>query len=139
LHVEENKLTAEIFTDLRKTGPFLPYQKDDIEFAINNTLYNVVVFDDDKPVGIARVVGDNRLAFIIKDVVVLPEYRNQGVGRILMEHILKYIDEHACFNAYIGLGSTLNNEEFYEKFGFIRRPNEKYGAGMVMFYKGKKQ
>ena len=35
----------------------------------------VVVFDDKRPIGIARIVGDGRIAFFIKDVVVDPAYQ----------------------------------------------------------------
>ena len=33
------------------------------------------------------------------------------------------------------LGAAKGKEEFYEKMGFIRRPNEESGAGMTMWRK----
>ncbi|QVK18393.1 GNAT family N-acetyltransferase [Mycoplasmatota bacterium] len=138
MKIVENTLTSQIFSELRNTGPFMPYEEEDIIYALEHSLFNVVIYDEQKAVGIARLIGDNRLTFIIKDVVVLPRYQKMGVGDLLMKQLLKYIDANACANAYIGLMSTPHKEGFYEKYGFIRRPNEKYGAGMVMFYEGGK-
>lgn len=134
MRVIENNLTPNIFTSLRKTGPFKPYQDSDIEVAIKNSLYTVYVVDDnDEPIGMARIVGDGRIAFFIKDVVVTPQHQGKYVGTLIMEHLLAYIEAHCCDNAYVGLMSTPHKEGFYEKFGFQRRPNVEYGAGMVMY------
>ncbi|MDF2700367.1 MAG: Acetyltransferase, family [Haloplasmataceae bacterium] len=136
MKIVDNGLTAKIFTELRKSGPFMPYDEADINIALQNTLYSVVIYDEDKPIGAARLVGDNRIAFFIKDVVVLPDYQGKRIGDTLMKQIFKYIDQHACEKAYVGLMSTPHKEGFYERYGFIKRPNEDFGAGMVMYYKG---
>lgn len=134
MRVVENGLTVDIYRSLRKTGPFMEYNDHDVEVALANSLYSVVVYDGEKPIGIARLVGDNRITFFLKDVVVHPDYRGQGIGRLIMQYIFEYIDQHASDNAYIGLTSTQGREGFYERFGFIRRPNDQLGAGMSMFY-----
>lgn len=136
MRVVDNGLNEKIYKQLRDSVNFIPYNKDDVEYALKNTLYSVVIYDNDEPVGCGRIVGDNRVSFFIKDVVVYPPYQGKGVGKLVMNSLLKYIKEHACYNAYIGLMSTPKREEFYERFGFIKRPNENYGAGMVMYYKG---
>jgi len=134
--VQDNAMTVDIYSNLRKTGPFIPYGDEDVAVALENSLYNVVVFDKyNNAIGMARIVGDGRIVFIIKDVVVTPEFQKQGLGDLIMKRLFKYIQEHACENAYIGLMSTPHKEGFYENYGFIRRPNINYGAGMVMFYK----
>jgi len=134
MRIVENNLTPNIFTSLRKTGPFKSYQDEDIAIAIKNSLYTIYVLDDsEKPIGMARVVGDGRIAFFIKDVVVIPENQGRYIGTIIMEHVLAYIKAHCCDDAYVGLMSTPHKEGFYEKFGFLRRPNDEYGAGMIMY------
>ncbi|WP_028594847.1 GNAT family N-acetyltransferase [Paenibacillus assamensis] len=135
LHISSNTLTPQIYSDLRQkcSNLFQPYETADIEIALQNTLYSVVVFDEQQPVGIGRVVGDDRIVFFIKDVVVDPAYQKRSIGTMLMRSILDYIYKQACPSAYIGLMSTPDKESFYEKFGFIRRPNELQGCGMVKF------
>jgi GNAT superfamily N-acetyltransferase len=128
-----NALTAEIYGFLRKKVHFQEYPVSDVAAALKNTLFSIVVYDGRRPVGIARVVGDGRIVFFIKDVVVDPEYQNKQIGQKLMKALLQYIDEKACPNAYVGLMCTPGTEGFYDKFGFIRRPCEGMGHGMVKF------
>lgn len=138
LRIEENKLSAEDFINLRKYGPFVEYKKEDVELALKNSIYSIAIFDRNMLIGIARIVGDGRIVFFIKDVVVHPDYKEKKIGKELMKYMFKFIENHACINAYIALMATPNTEGFYEKFGFIRRPNELNGAGMIMYYKGGK-
>lgn len=48
-------------------------------------------------------------------------------------NLLNQIKKIGCDHAYIGLMSTSGTENFYERFGFIKRPNGTFGSGMVMF------
>lgn len=49
----------------------------------------------------------------------------------LMEHITRTYPA----GSLVGLMSAKGKEEFYKRFGFIERPNESYGAGMIQFIK----
>lgn len=135
LHIVSQSLTPDVFCSMRDKASFLPYTPEDAAMALKNSLYTVEIRDDNKTVGMARLIGDNRLTFFIKDVVVDPAYQKQGIGQMLMQALLAYIRLHACDNAYIGLMATPGTEEFYEKFGFIRRPTATLGHGMVQFLK----
>lgn len=132
--VVENGLTADIYAILREKAHFKQYQQNDIEIALQHNLYSLVVYDQEKPVGIARVVGDNRICFFLKDVVVDPDYQKLKVGKLIMEYIFSYLDVYACEGAYIGLMSTPKCIPFYERFGFVQRPCEGMGPGMIQFY-----
>ena len=110
---KENALTASIYIDLRRKVNFKEYRKEDVETAIANSLYSVVVFDDKRPIGIARIVGDGRIAFFIKDVVVDPAYQKNRIGNLLMQKLQEYLAGAACEGAYIGLMSTPNCVPFY--------------------------
>lgn len=135
--IREDALTTEIYTELRAKVNFKEYPKEDVKEAIKNSIYTVVVFDEDRPIGIARIIGDNRIVFFIKDVVVDPEYQKLRIGNLLMKAMFEYIDKHACEGAYIGLMSTPQCTSFYKKHGFIERPTDGLGPGMVQFYSRK--
>lgn len=128
-----NALTPDIYLKLRQEVHFQEYASPDIAEALEKTLFSVVIYDDEKPVGIGRVLGDDRIVFFIKDVVVAPGYQNQSIGSIIMDSLMEYIEGKACKNAYVGLMSTPNKEPFYQKFGFIQRPTADFGHGMVKF------
>lgn len=133
-YVKEHALTEEIYRTLRSMVHFKAYDDEDVVMALQHSLYSVVIFDNDQPVGIARLVGDNRICFFLKDVVVDPRYQKLKVGRLLMKYLFQYISQHACEGAYIGLMSTPACVPFYEKFGFQQRPCDDMGPGMIKFY-----
>lgn len=131
--VIENALTPSIYENLREKVNFHKYNEEDVSIALKQTLYSIVVYDNDHPIGIGRIVGDDRIVFFIKDVVVDPDYQKNNIGRLIMESLLDYIKKKGCPSAYIGLMSTPNTEFFYEKFEFVKRPTESFGHGMVRY------
>lgn len=133
LTVIKNALTPEDYCLLREKVHFQPYPPEDVRKALEGSLFTLSVLDGRETVGIARVVGDGRVAFFIKDVVVDPGRQGAGIGRILMDAVLGYIRQAACSRAYVGLMAAPGTEGFYEKFGFIRRPAPGLGHGMVWF------
>lgn len=134
IEILDNFLTPEIYIDIRKKVDFKYYNYEDVEIALKNSLYTVVILDNKKPIGILRVVGDGRIVFFIKDVVVDPDYQKRNIGTMLMNKMQEYISKTACDGAYIGLMSTPGRAEFYKKFGFIQRPTDELGPGMVKFH-----
>lgn len=135
LDIRENELTPEQFILLREEKYFKKYSDSDVAISLNNTLYSVLVLHQLKPVAMGRIIGDDRIAFFIKDVVVHPDYQDEGIGKLVMDKLLNYIKIKGCEDAYIGLMSTPGKEFFYEKFGFIKRPNNHHGHGMIKFLK----
>ena len=105
--------------------------------AIQNTLYSVVAFDEEKVVGIGRLVGDGALIWYIQDLIVVHDYQNIGIGSTLMNKLLEYVYKNSIPDSVItiGLMSAKGKDAFYQKFGFRIRPNENEGAGMVVIKK----
>ncbi len=65
-----------------------------------------------------------RLGFVRKghlvSVAVLPEYRNKGIGRILVEEALKGIMEQKCVEMYLEVRCSNNGAvRLYEGMGFV--------------------
>jgi len=120
LIIKYNELTADEFIHLWESvwgqGP-TPEQT---KLAMENTLFRVSVFDGDKIIAMARVIGDMGLCYYIKDVIVLPEYQGRGVGRMLIEELLKFVDEHGVPDTqiFVELCAMPDKIPFYEKFGF---------------------
>lgn len=133
VNIEENALTKKEYMELREMVDFQRYEEADVEMALERTLYSVVVKEAERVVGIGRVVGDGRIVFFIKDVVVDPEYQHHGIGKTIMKYIMEYIQKAGCNNAYIGLMAVEGTEPFYEQFGFVVRQDHGYGSGMIQF------
>ena len=64
------------------------------ELALENTLLRVSVYDESKAVAMARIIGDMGLNYYIKDVVVRPEYQNKGIGKMIINELMKFISAY---------------------------------------------
>ncbi len=104
-----------------------------VEEALKHTLYSVCVYDEDKLIGYGRIIGDKTIFLHIHDVMIRPEYQGMGIGTGIMNKILDKVNVYRGVNPGIRvcLGASKGKEGFYEKFGFVGRPNESLGAGMV--------
>lgn len=120
------------YLDLRRSVGWPLFDEEVVRVALQRTLFGVCVTSDDITIGMGRIVGDGAVYFHIQDVIVATSHQRSGVGKLIMDSLLKYIDDHAVPNANIGLMCSKGREEFYEGFGFVIRPSEIYGAGMIL-------
>ena len=105
-----------------------------IEEALKNTLYSLCVYDGDKLIGYGRLLGDKTIFLYIHSVMVMPEYQGKNIGTGIMNKLLEQINEYKKVNPEIRtyLGAAKGKEGFYKKFGFIARPTEDLGPGMIL-------
>ena len=124
---EFNYLTDSVGWGIRKNAI--------IEEALKNTLYSLCVYDNDKLIGYGRIIGDKTIFLYIQDVMVIPKYKNKNIGTGIIENLLKKVNEYKKINPNIRtyLGASKGTESFYKKFGFISRPNDDLGAGMILY------
>lgn len=128
--------TACEFVGLRATCGWGAVDMAVAERALAAGLINVVARNGDRLAGFGRVVGDGVLYFHVQDVIVHPDFRGQGIGRLIVGALLAEILKQAPIGATIGLMAAAGKEGFYEKFGFARRPTDRLGAGMTRFVLG---
>ncbi|NJO92382.1 MAG: GNAT family N-acetyltransferase [Chloroflexia bacterium] len=64
--------------------------------------------------GFARVVTDLSTTYYICDLFVLPEYQGNGLGKAMVEFIIK----HPSLKSLSGLLLTADAHGLYEKYGF---------------------
>lgn len=105
------------------------------ERGLSHTTFLTVARDGENIVGMGRVLFDYGYTAYIGDVIVYPTYQGQGIGSSIVNSLL----DKTLQAAYEGdrimfiLGAAHGKEMFYEKFGFIKRPNEQSGYGMSMY------
>ena len=118
--VKHNELTAEEFIELWESVWDGAPTFEQVELGLKNTLFRVSVWDDDKVIGMARMNGDLGLDYYIKDVVVRPEYQGRGIGRMLINELLKFINDNGIpgTEIFVELCAMPDKIPFYEKFGF---------------------
>ena len=97
------------------------------ETALRNSLYGVVATDGHDIVGMARVVGDDALAYYVQDVVVRPDYQRNGIGTALMNAVMNYFQRSTPPKSAIGLFTGRRLAGFYECHGFEGPDTSPYG------------
>lgn len=106
-----------------------------VEKALQNTVYSICAYDDNKIIGFGRLIGDTAMFLYIQDVMVSPEYQGKLIGTNIMKYLISKVDEFKKDNPDIRtyLGASKGKDAFYKKFGFVAREEAGLGAGMVLF------
>ena len=121
------------YNDMRELVGWRRLDPQQAQTALNNSIFTTVAYDANEPVGMARIVGDGGYMYLIVDVMVHPDHQKQGIGRMLLERINGFLGDLASDGRVlmVNLMATPGNEGFYGRVGYVRRPNEEMGSGMV--------
>lgn len=127
-----HNISEENYRILRKAVGWKEIEPTQAQTGINNSSYLVAALDNDKTVGMARLVSDGGYVAIICDVIVLPEYQGKGIGKCMVKKIINYIEHNLKEGqtVMVNLMAAKGRESFYSQFGFIKRPDGNYGSGM---------
>lgn len=95
-------------------------ENDKIEFFVDSLIKNTFLFAvakyDGRIVGMGRVLSEGMSDAYIQDVVVLKDFRKQGIGGGIIRLLLKELLERKI--SWIGLISVPGEENFYKEIGF---------------------
>lgn len=131
MEYRENDLRYEDYCKLRESVEWLPYSKEQIQKALDNSLYTIRAVDGNQTIGMGRLIGDG-VYYLIADIVVHPNYQKQGVGSKIVNMIIEYVEKATPIGgrSSIQLIAVKGKEAFYEKMGFKIIPHELCGSGM---------
>ncbi len=87
-----------------------------VKRSIENSICFGVYDNTDKLVGFARVLTDSAVFAYIMDVFILEVFRKQGLGKQLMDAIMKHPDIQGLQRVML---ATNDAHKLYEKFGFV--------------------
>lgn len=105
-------------SSLYESAGWFDYTEDleKLEEAFKNSLKIISAWHEEKLIGLIRVVGDGLTIIYIQDIVVLPEYQGNGIGRGLIYSVL---DEYKDVKQKILISEDRDSSiEFYKNIGF---------------------
>lgn len=134
IKLKENVNNVQEFNLLYDLVGWGSYDDEISKKALANTYYSVSIYDDETIIGYGRLIGDGICFMYIHDVMVRPNYQNKKIGTMIMNKLLDKIKtigrENPDLRVY--LGASKGKEEFYEKFGFVKRIDANLGYGMIL-------
>ena len=99
-----------------------------LERAIAQSLSVLGAYDGDQLVGLIRAVGDGETILFIQDLLVLPSYQRQGIGRQLVNAL---VDQFPQVRQRVLLTDDQpQTRAFYENIGFVQGSK----VGVIAFY-----
>ncbi|MDM1347702.1 GNAT family N-acetyltransferase [Myroides marinus] len=101
--------------------------------GIANSLCCVSIYDtenDNKFIGMGRLVGDGGCHCQVVDICVLPEYQGQGLGKLVMTKLTEFINDNLPESCYVNLIADGEAHKLYAQYGF----NDVWPASRGMGY-----
>lgn len=131
MEYKERQLTYEEYISLRSSVGWNNFAEEQTRKCICSSLYTIVVEAGSQAVAMGRLIGDG-MYYLVVDVVVRPEYQNQGVGGRIIDTLIDYVDKNTPVGgrASVQLIAENGKEDFYIKKGFKLIPHEYCGSGM---------
>ena len=116
---ENIKIDINDITNLYNDAEWRAYTKDleQLKRAIDNSTYVLSVWDNDKLVGLIRVISDNNTIAFIQDILILKSYKRMGIGTFLLQSVLKKY-AHLRQKALLTEDSEVTRT-FYEANGLV--------------------
>ncbi|TWT08014.1 GNAT family N-acetyltransferase [Planococcus sp. CPCC 101016] len=89
-HIDKKDLKM-LYTDVG----WYAYTQDihQLEQALLNSLYVLSAWDEDRLVGLIRLVGDGLTIIYIQDILILNSYQNKGIATELMMQVFQEFNE----------------------------------------------
>lgn len=132
MSVIQNTLTPELFLKIYTSVGWEPPCMEQIKTALSHTAASFTAYDGERPVGMARLIGDGGMSFYLKDFAVIPGCQGKGVGTMLIDAVETFIRDaiRPDWAVSLELISTKEAVPFYLGRCFEERPCGRDGPGM---------
>ena len=133
--IKTNEITIEEYLDIRASVNWRELARNQAEKALRHSLILVGAYEDDHLVGMGRIVGDGAVICYVQDLIVRPQYQKHNVGSQVLSTLIQYVEgiREEGSQMMLCLMCAKGREPFYEKHGFIARPTDTLGPGMIQY------
>lgn len=114
-----NEITAVDWQELEALYQAAPLGRklaSELEVVFTNSRFRCFVREEGRLVAVGRALADGADCSYICDVAVMPSHQGIGLGKQVVQELVKLSDGHKKIILY----SVPGKEGFYKKFGFLR-------------------
>lgn len=131
----EDQLDIDTYMELREAVHFRKLSRDQARRGLDNSLYTLVAYKDGKAVGMGRIVGDGAIICYVQDLIIRPDVQGEGIGGLILESLKSFVINTGFEGTTMmfDLMCAKGREPFYKKHGFIARPTDDLGPGMIQY------
>lgn len=127
-----NTITADEFNSIRASVGFRQIHPEQVKASLDGSAVIVAAYDQDKTVGMARLIWDGGSVALMQDILVVPEYQMLGIEAEMITRIFDFLRAKLKpgFGIQVDVKAWGNQEQFYESFGFQVSTPQRRGVPM---------
>ena len=136
--IKKDTITIQEYLQIRSEVGWLKLEEDQAGKALQHSLLTIGAYDGERLAGMGRLVGDGAVICYVQDLIVVPSYQHMGVGSKVLDTLIEYVEtlRKEGTQMMLCLMCAKGRESFYEEHGFMARPTEGLGPGMIQYLKG---
>ncbi|MBR4224807.1 MAG: GNAT family N-acetyltransferase [Oscillospiraceae bacterium] len=134
-YIFTDELDVDDYQRLRDEVGFKALPREEAQAGLDNAYANIAVKYEGETVGIARLLWDGSYCAYLTDVAVTEKHRHHQLATMMVQRLIDKLraEKKEGWQIKIHLLADLDRESFYERFGFVSRPNDISGAGMDLW------
>ena len=123
-YFDQSKINWNELSELYRIAPLGTKLPDHLELVYSNSKFKCFVYHENVLVGAGRGLADGKDCSYLCDIAVHPEYQGLGLGKEIVQKLVKLSEGHRKIILYANPGV----EGFYAKLGF-----KKMNTAMAIF------
>ncbi len=127
-----NKISVDQVNKLRRSLGFRRENIEQLQNSINGSTFIVAVYDEDEAIGFSRLIWDGGGLALVEDVLVNPQFSNQGIEKNMLSLIIDYLKKELKpgFGIQVDVKSWPSQINLYTDLGFKESTTVKRGLPM---------
>lgn len=130
--VYANAITQENANAIRAAFGFRRIHPEQLQASLDGSAFVTAAYDQDRAVGMARLIWDGGSAALIHDILVIPEYQGQGLEAELIKRIFHFLHSKLKpgFGIQVDIRAWYDQEKIFADLGFQVSTSERRGIPM---------
>lgn len=128
----KNTITADEVNFLRASVGFRQILPEQINTGLSGSAFITAAYDNERIIGMSRLIWDGGIVALIPNILVLPEYQDQGVEAEMITQIIDFLKSKLKpgFSIQLDVKAWDGQESLCESLGFQVSTREHRGVPM---------